>query len=305
MDRLDELEILVAILHYGSLAEAARRTRRSAPAMTRAIASLEQRFGARLLERTTRRLAPTEAGARLAERAQVLLGYYNEAVEDTAETRLTGLLRLTAPVPFGRKFVAPLVLEFLQLHGEIQIEMLLSDRNLNLIEEGLDLAVRIGHLADSTMVARKVGEVSRILVASPAYIARCGEPRRPEDISRHQAIIGALNSPYGEWRFGPHEQGQRIKLSSRLIFNDVESQLLAVRAGYGIARLLSYQAAEDIASGAMIRLLPDFEPLPLPVQLLVQNAQRMPGKVRAFWNFAWRRLSDLPLFAAAADKSQR
>jgi DNA-binding transcriptional LysR family regulator len=301
MDRLEELEILVAILHYGSLAETARRTRRSAPAITRAIASLEQRFGARLLERTTRRMAPTEAGTRLAERAQLVLGYYNEAVEDTVETRLSGLLSITAPVPFGRKFVTPLALEFLQLHAGIQIEMLLNDRNLNLIDEGLDLAVRIGHLADSTMVARKVGDVSRILVASPAYLARCGEPLRPEDLSSHQAIIGAMNSPYGEWRFGLHEEEKRIKLSSRLIFNDVESQLLAVRAGYGIARLLSYQAAEDLASGVMIRLLPNFEPLPLPVQLVVQNARRMPGKVRAFWDFAWQRLSNLPLFTSAPE----
>src|SRR5476649_664124 len=126
MDHLDEFEIFVAVLHYCSLAEVARRTRRSAPAITRAIASLEQRFGERLVERTTRRLAATEAGARLAERAQLLIGHYQEALFDTTETQLSGLLRVTAPEQFGRKHVAPLVMEFLRLHPDMQIEMVLN-----------------------------------------------------------------------------------------------------------------------------------------------------------------------------------
>lgn len=301
MDRLDELEIFIAVLQHGSLAEAARKMHRSPPAVTRAIASLEQRFGARLVERTTRRLAPTEAGLRLAERAQSLLGYYKEAVEDTVESQISGLLRLTAPVQFGRKFVAPLVMEFLQLHPGIRMELILNDRNLDLIDEGLDLAVRIGHLEDSTKVARKVGEVTRMLVASPEYIARYGEPFHPEELSAHRVILGALSAPRGEWRFGPREDGLLVKLSPRLSFNDVESQLLAVRAGHGIARLLSYQVAEDIVSGNMIRVLPDAEPLPLPVQLVVQKAQRMPRKVRTFWEFAWQRLSRLPLGIGAKE----
>src|SRR5476649_1599794 len=273
MDRLDELAIFVAVLQHGSLAEAARRLHRSSPAVTRAMASLEQRFGARLVERTTRRLAPTEAGLRLLERAQSLLTQYNGALEDTAETQISGLLRLTAPVQFGRIFVAPLVMAFLQLHPDIRIEMILNDRNLDLIDEGLDLAVRIGDLADSTKVARKVGEVTRMLVASPEYIARYGEPRRPEALSTHQVIVGALNPSRDEWRFGPLEDGLRVKLAPRLLFNEVESQLLAVRSGFGIARLLSYQVAPDIAAGRMVRLLADFEPQPRPVQLVVQNAQ--------------------------------
>ena len=295
MDRLDELAIFAAVLQHGSLAEAARRLHRSSPAVTRAIASLEQRFGARLVERTTRRLAPTEAGLRLLARAQSLLNQYNDALEDMAETQISGLLRLTAPVQFGRIFVAPLVMAFLQLHPDIRIEMMLNDRNLDLIDEGLDLAVRIGDLADSTKVARKVGEVTRMLVASPEYIARYGKPRRPEALSTHQVIVGALNPSRDEWRFGPQEDGLRVKLTPRLLFNEVESQLLAVRSGFGIARLLSYQVAPDIAAGRMVRLLADFEPQPQPVQLVVQNAQRMPKKVRAFWDFAWQRLSQLPL----------
>lgn len=293
MDRLDELEIFVAVLQYGSLAEAARRTRRSAPAITRAIASLEQRFGARLVERTTRRLAATEAGARLAERAQVLIGHYQEALLDTTETQLSGLLRVTAPVQFGRKHVAPLVMEFLRLHPDMQIEMVLNDRNLELIDEGLDLAVRIGHLEDSGKVARKVGEVTRMLVASPAYLQQHGGPLEPAELAQHQTIVGTLKSPRNEWRFGPNEDGLRVKLSPRLLFNEVESQLLAVRTGHGIARLLSYQVADDLAAGTLVRLLPEAEPLPMPVQLVVQNIQRIPRKVRTFWDFAAERLGQL------------
>lgn len=293
MDRLDEMAIFVAVLQYGSLAEAARKLHRSPPAITRAIASLEHRFGARLVERTTRSLAPTEAGARLAERARVLLSQYQDAVEDTADTQLSGLLRLTAPVQFGRKHVAPLVMEFLAQNPDMQIEMMFSDRNLDLIDEGLDLAVRIGHQEDSGKVARKVAEVTRVLVASPDYLARQGMPQHPSELAGHQTIMGTLRTQIREWRFGPHEDALRVRLSPRLLSNDVESQLLAVRSGQGIARLLSYQVMEDLQAGNMVRLLMDFEPLPLPVQLVAQQVQQMPRKVRSFWDFAFRRLSGL------------
>lgn len=293
MDRLDEMAIFVAVLQYGSLAEAARKLHRSPPAITRAIASLEHRFGARLVERTTRSLAPTEAGARLAEKARVLLSQYQDAVEDATETQLSGLLRLTAPVQFGRKHVAPLVMAFLAQNPDMQIEMMLNDRNLDLIDEGLDLAVRIGHQVDSGKVARKVAQVTRVLVASPDYLAEHGVPQHPSELARHQTIMGTLRAQISEWRFGPHEDGLRVRLSPRLLSNDVESQLLAVRSGQGIARLLSYQVMDDLQAGNMVRLLTEFEPLPLPVQLVAQQVQQMPRKVRTFWDFAFERLSAL------------
>jgi DNA-binding transcriptional LysR family regulator len=171
--------------------------------------------------------------------------------------------------------------------------MVLNDRNLELIDEGLDLAVRIGHLEDSGKVARKVGDVTRMLVASPAYLQQHGSPRQPAELAQHQTIVGTLKSPRNEWRFGPNEDGLRVKLSPRLLFNEVESQLMAVRAGHGIARLLSYQVADDLAAGTMVRLLPEAEPSPMPVQLVVQHIQRIPRKVRTFWDFAWERLSQL------------
>ncbi|CAI0855345.1 LysR family transcriptional regulator [Serratia grimesii] len=293
MDRLDELAIFVAVIQHGSLAAAGRKLRRSAPAITRAIASLEQRFGARLVERTTRRLAPTEAGLRLVERAHVLLHEYQAAVLDTVDTQLTGLLRITSPVQFGRKHVAPVVMAFLDHYPQMQIEMVLNDRNLDLIDEGLDVAIRIGHLQDSSRVARRLGQVSRVTVASPAYLARRGEPQEPAQLADHDTIVGTQRASLREWRFGPQENGDRVRLTPRLLLNEVETQLLAVRAGKGIARLLSYQVADDLAAGTLVRLLPSYEPLPMPVQLVAQNAQRMPLKVRTFWDYAWQALSQL------------
>ncbi len=293
MDRLDELAIFLEVLNQGSLSGAARKLRRSAPAVTRAIASLEQRFGARLVERTTRRLAPTEAGVRLAERAALVLSSYDDAVLDTAATQLKGLLRITAPVLFGRWHVAPLVMEFQSLHPEIQIELILNDHNLEMIGQGIDVAVRIGHLDDSAKVARRLGEVSIVLVASPHYLARYPALRHPSELNTHQTVLSS-NDAFNEWRFGPHEEGPRVRLAPHLLFNDVETRRLAVKTGKGVARLLSYQVADDIADGSLVRLLPEFEPLPLPVQLVVQNIQRMPLKVRAFWDFARERLSQVP-----------
>ncbi|MGQ8773898.1 LysR family transcriptional regulator [Serratia sp. NA_112.1] len=293
MDRLDELAIFVAVIQHGSLAAAGRKLRRSAPAVTRAIASLEQRFGARLLERTTRRLAPTEVGLRLAERAHLLLHEYQAAVLDTADSQLSGLLRITSPVQFGRKHVAPVVMAFLELYPQMQIEMVLNDRNLDLIDEGLDVAVRIGHLQDSSRVARRLGQVSRVAVASPAYLALRGEPLEPAQLVDHDTIVGTQRASLREWRFGPQENGDRVRLTPRLLLNDVETQLLAARAGKGIARLLSYQVADDLAAGTLVRLLPAFEPLPMPVQLVAQHSQRMPLKVRTFWDYAWQELSQL------------
>ncbi|CAI1574871.1 LysR family transcriptional regulator [Serratia entomophila] len=298
MDRLDELAIFVAVIQHGSLAAAGRKLRRSAPAITRAIAALEQRFGARLVERTTRRLAPTEAGLRLAERAQLLLQDYRTAVLDAADTQLGGLLRITSPVQFGRMHVAPVVMAFLDDYPQMQIEMVLNDRNLDLIDEGLDVAVRIGHQQDSTRVARRLGQVSRVTVASPGYLARRGEPLTPAQLVEHDTIVGTQRPSLREWRFGPQENGERVRLAPRLLLNEVETQLLAARAGKGIARLLSYQVADDLAAGTLVRLLPAFEPLPMPVQLVAQHVQRMPLKVRTFWDYAFQRLSRLPQIQA-------
>ncbi|HEY6774842.1 MAG TPA: LysR family transcriptional regulator, partial [Oxalicibacterium sp.] len=165
MDRLDELEVFLAILDTGSLVGAGRKLRRSAPVVTRLLASLEQRIGVRLVERTTRHLAATEAGMRLAAQARQVLMDYDDAVREDANAPLRGTLRLTAPIVFGRRHVAPIVNAYLDLYPEMRVDMVTGDRNLDLIEEGLDIAVRIGAMADTSLVARRVGSVRRMLVA--------------------------------------------------------------------------------------------------------------------------------------------
>jgi DNA-binding transcriptional LysR family regulator len=286
MDRLDELDILVAIIETGSLAGAARRLGRSAPAITRGLAALEKRAGLCLVERTTRHLAPTDAGRDLAEQARRLIADYEASVSAAAAAPLRGLLRVTAPVVFGRRHVTPVVLSFLDLHPEIDVELHLHDRNLDMIEERLHLAVRIGRLSDSGLVARRVGFVRRVLVASPEYLARRGCPACPGDLPQHDTIFATGVSTADEWRFGTGGRAMSVRLAPRFRVNEVEAALQAVGAGRGIARVLSYQVAADVAEGRMVRLLRDFEPDPLPVQVVVPSGRAMAPKVRAFLDHA-------------------
>jgi DNA-binding transcriptional LysR family regulator len=293
MDRLDELAVFVAIVEVGSLVGASRRLRRSPPAVTRALGALEDRIGTRLVERTTRRLAPTEAGSALAEWARTLLADYDQTLAGAPRAPVRGVLRITAPVQFGRRHVAPIVSSFLNEYQEVRVEVTLSDRNLDLIEEGLDLAVRIGALADSSLVARQVGSVRRVVVASPEYLARRGVPLTPRDLATHDTIFGMARSSAREWRFGPAPPGAIVRLSPRLLVDDVETQLQAAQAGHGIARPLSYQVAERLAAGSLIRLLQDFEPEPLPVHLVTLSRGYMAPKVRAFLDSAIRVFRDV------------
>jgi DNA-binding transcriptional LysR family regulator len=295
MDRIEELEIFVAIVDHGTLAAAARRLRRSAPAVTRALATLEDRLGVRLIERTTRRLAATEAGRVFAEQARGIVGDYERAVSGVADAPISGLLRVTAPVQFGQRHVTPVVIGFLDRYPGSAVEMMLNDRNVDLIEEGLDLAVRIGALSDSSLLVRRVGAVRRVLVASPDYIAGRGMPRAPADLAGHDTIHGTMRAGALEWRFGRSPRGPAVRISPRLLVNEVEAQILAAKRGRGIARVLSYQVADEIAAGTLLRLLPEFELPPLPVQLVTHGGGLMPAKTRAFIDLAVEMLRALPV----------
>jgi DNA-binding transcriptional LysR family regulator len=288
MDRLDELATFITIVDAGNLTTAARRLRRSPPAVTRALASLEQRVGVRLIERTTRRLATTEAGRRLADQARRLLADYEETIRDAAgeEARLAGLLRITAPLLFGRLHVMPVVSRFLDAHPALRAELLLSDHYLDLIEEGLDIAIRIGSLPDSSLVSRRLGTVSRVLVASPTYIATHGMPRAPAELTQHAIIFTTGRGVPLEWRFRIGARERAVHLAPRLLVNQVDAALLAARDGRGIASALSYQVAHDLASGRLLRILAAFEREPEPVQLVVPSARLMPRRVRAFIDHA-------------------
>lgn len=293
MDRLDELAVLVAVVDQGSLVRAARRLRRSPPAITRALSALEQRVGARLIERTTRRVSATEAGRALADRSRALLSGYDEALTGISPAPVRGLLRITAPVQLGRRHVAPVVTAFLQRFPESQVELVLHDRYLDLIEEALDVAVRIGALADSSLLMRRVGEVRRLIVASPEYLARRGTPAGPAELTAHDTIFSSSTWGPLEWGFGPRGRTV-VRLAPRLLANDVEALLAAARAGHGIVRVLSYQVVDDLAAGRLVRLLPAFEPPALPVQLVAASRTHMPPKIRAFLDLAAEQLGALP-----------
>lgn len=297
MDRFDELEVFIAILDAGSLSGAAQRLRRSAPAVTRALAALEDRVNARLVERTTRRLAPTEAGLRLAATARQVLADYQDAVREDDSAELRGKLRITAPHVFGRRHVTPAIITFLDGHPALQVELVFHDRNLDLIEHGIDLAVRIGPLPDTGMMAREVGQVSRVVVASPAYLAQRGTPVTPQELEQHDVIFSSGYGNTTEWRFREHQRELVVRLYPRLAVNEIDAMLMAVLAGRGIGRPLSYQVADQIASGALQRILTAYEPAPLPVQLLVPSARHMAPRVRACFDFLADALSALPLIS--------
>jgi DNA-binding transcriptional LysR family regulator len=289
MDRLDELIVLTTILEAGSLAAAARRLRRSPPAITRSLAALEGRVGARLFQRTSRRLAPTAAGRRLAARARQLLEDYEQTIDMAEEKRdapLHGLLRVTAPILFGRPYISPLIRAFLEAHPGVRAELVLVNRNLNLIEENLDVGVRIGPLAEHGLIARRVGQVRPVLSASPDYIARRGRPRTPKDLVKHDIVLISQPIRPDEWRFQVSGREQVVRLAPRFMVTDVDAALAAARAGGGITRALSYQVAEDHASGALVRLLREFELPAWPVHLVFPTARHMPRTVRAFLDVA-------------------
>jgi DNA-binding transcriptional LysR family regulator len=298
MDRLDELAIFVAIIDEGSLAAAGRKLRRSPPAVTRALAGLEDRVGTRLLERTTRRSRPTAAGRRLAEHARQVLAGYDQVVGDASASSVRGVLRVTAPVVFGRRHVTPIVTSFLDVYPGVRVELVLSDKNLNLVDDGLDVALRIGQLADSSLVVRRVGEVRRVVVASPSYLAARPAVRTPRDLTGHDIIFTASRPGPLEWRFAGAPRRQVVRVVPRLMINDVDATLLAVRAGRGIARFLSYQVADDLASNTLTRLLAEREPPPVPVQLVVPSARHLSPNARGFIDHAARALAALPVIRA-------
>lgn len=263
--------------------------------VSRMLAALEARVGARLIERTTRRLSPTAAGRALAEQARRVLAEYEAAIGQAraGETALGGTLRVTAPRLFGRRHVTPLVSAFLAAHAGLRVELELNDRNVDLLEDGIDVAVRIGPLESSSLVRRQVGVVRRVTIASPAYLARRGRPRRPGELAAHDLVLVPARDGLMEWRFhaGGAKRATLVRLAPRLVVNDNDAMLNAVRAGHGVGRALSYQVADDIAEGRLVRVLVDHEPPPLPVQLVIASAQHVPPRVRAFLDHAARPLS--------------
>ena len=301
-DRSEALSLFLAIADAGGLAAAGRRLGRSPPAMTRALSALEARLGVRLADRSTRRFALTEAGRRLADRARRALAELDDALAEAAgEAReARGRLRVAAPLVFGRRHVAPLVASFLDAHRAVSIDLLLSDRSADLMEEGIDVAIRIGVQRDSTLTQRRLGSVGRLLLASPAYLARRGTPRDPAELAGHDLVVFASLAAPPEWRF-VDATGSPLTMrpEARFAVNEAEAAVTAAVQGRGIVQTLSYQAADELADGRLVRLLRESEPPSIPVQLLFPPARPMPARLRAFLDEVAPRLAALTVLRDA------
>ena len=284
MDRLLAISAFVTVAELRGFAPAARRLRLSASAVTRLVAALEERLGLRLLQRTTRSVALTDAGARFLESARRILAAVEEA-ESAARTQRSeprGRLVVAAPNVFGRREVAPIMSDYLSKYPEVTGELNLAERIVNLVEEGVDVAVRIGVLADSSLRARVVGRTRRVLVASPGYLARRKAPRSPEDLVRHALIQLTALGDADEWRFFREGAELRQPIAPAFATNSADAAIGHAERGGGIAMALSYQVAELVRRGALRVVLASFEPPPLPIQLVYPSSRLVSANVRTF-----------------------
>lgn len=284
MDRIDAMQAFVAVADLQGFAPAARKLGLSPSGVTRLIAALEDRLGARLLQRTTRSVTLTDVGARYLERARRILSDVEEA-ENAAEgerTKPSGRLVVSAPIGFGRLHVSPVMSAYLARYPEVSGELRLSDRMINLVEDGVDLAVRIGHLADSTLVARHVGEMRRIVVASSGYLRESGEPATPAAIASHQTIQFGATAVSPDWRFVEDNRESRVAITPRFITNSADAAIQYAEQGGGLTRVLAYQAAAAIKAGRLKVVLAKFEPPPLPIHMVYPTSRLLSAKVRTF-----------------------
>jgi DNA-binding transcriptional LysR family regulator len=292
MDRLEAMRAFVATVDAGSLAAAARLLGTSPASITRAVALVEERTKTQLLRRTTRSLKLTAAGERYANACRRILAELAEVERDAAgDEAPRGTLTVTAPIVFGRRHVRTIVDELLAQHRELDARLLLLDRIVHLIDEGVDVAIRIAHMPDSALIGVRVGEVRRIVCASPAYLERHGVPAAPEDLAEHACIALTALVPTDRWRFaaGSRRGARRpriVRVHPRLAVNTADAALASAVEGRGLTCVLSYQAEELVASGKLRRVLAKFEPEPLPVHVVYAASSARTAKVRAFVELA-------------------
>ena len=292
MDRLHTMEVFAAVADSGSFAKAARTLRLSPPAVTRAISALEDRLGTRLFRRTTRTVRLTEAGVRFLADTQRILHDIAEAEDAAAGAHIVprGILHLTAPVLFGRMYVAPVLRDFLDLHPKVSAEVLFVDRVVNIIEEGLDVAIRIGELPDSSLTAIRVGFVRRVVFGAPAYFAGYGAPQHPGELPRHRVISVGTGIPPVDWQFEAGGAGITVRVKPVMGVNTIDTAIDAALCGWAISSALSYQVAPHVAAGRLRIVLESFEPKPLPIHVVHQEGRRASAKLRSFVDFIVERL---------------
>jgi DNA-binding transcriptional LysR family regulator len=292
MDRFQLMNVFVAVAEEEGFAAGARRLRMSPPAVTRAVAMLEEHLGVKLLDRTTRYVRVTDTGLRYLDEARRILSDVEIAEESIAggNAEPRGNLTVTAPALFGRMFVMPGVVDYLERYPKTEVSAVLLDRSVNLLEEGIDVGVRIGELADSTMRALRVGSVRIVLCASPDYLKRRGTPRSPQDLTEHSTIASIAGSGAIHWRFDTGDGMRPVRLRPRLTVTTNDAAIEAVRRGFGITRLLSYQVAPLLAARKLKLLLETFEPPPWPVHIVHREGRYASAKVRAFVDLMTARL---------------
>lgn len=295
MDRLDEIRAFTAVADARSFTHGARKLGVSGAQVSKLVARLENRLGARLLNRTTRDVSLTDTGQAYLERARELLDGF-DALEGSVRDQSgpSGLLKVSAPVSFGKGQLTSALLDFARSYPAVSLDVTLADRMVNLVEEGFDVAVRIGHLTDSSLVARRLAAVRVVTCAAPDYLVRRGTPQGPEDLADHDAILDANARDAAIWSFGAQEARRDVRVQGRLKFNGAEACVAAAVGGFGVARSPAFAAADDLRAGRLVPILCDLEPEPIHVHAVYPHARHLAAKVRVFVDFLVTRYAGEP-----------
>ncbi|CAI8762190.1 HTH-type transcriptional regulator DmlR [Pseudomonas sp. IT-P12] len=292
MDRFQEMQIFMAVAEEEGFAAAARSLRISPPSVTRAIAAMEERIGTQLLSRTTRSLHLTEAGQRYLEDCRRILGELDEAEEAAAGSYSVpcGLLTVTASVLFGELYIAPLMADYLDQYPSVHLNAMFVDRVVSMADEGIDVAIRIGHLRENNLNAIKVGEVRQVICAAPAYFERYGRPKHPEDLSSANIVMSSASHLLSDWVFMKDSNPLSFRFNPRLVVTANQAAINIASRGWGLTRVLSYQVASRVGAGELELVLEDYEPPALPIHVVYQKSNRVAAKVRTFVDFLVERL---------------
>ncbi|MGH1351245.1 MAG: LysR family transcriptional regulator [Methyloligellaceae bacterium] len=285
MDRMRALEVFLEVADSGSLAAAARSLSISAPSVTRILGEYEEELGVLLFHRTTRALTLTDDGKNFLNDARHIIDAYKDASDALrgAHRSPQGTLRITASTLFGQHYILPLLMEYMDEYPEVKVDAVFLDRVVSLIDEGFDLAVRIGHLPDSSMIATRVGSVRRVICGCETYFEKYGMPEKPSDLKDHNIILGMPVSSTLDWRFSGKTV---VRLKPRLRLSSISAAIAAAKSGWGITRVLSYQIGPELGDGGLKTVLSEYEPEPLPIHIIHPEGRSASAKVRAFVDLA-------------------
>ena len=301
MDRLDAMEMFVRIVETGSFSAVARQLGTTQPTVSKQLTALEKRVGARLLQRSTRKLSLTESGQAYYDRCKRIVDEVREAEGTLAkmQTALVGALHVNSSIAFGEMFVAPLILQFQRQYTELNVELTLNDRFIDLVEEGVDVALRIGRLTDSSLVARRVGSSRRIAVATPEYLRKRGTPTHPRDLADHNCLLYSYLSTGNEWSFQGPEGEIHVRVSGSFKSNNGHALQQAVSAGVGIAMGPDWLMHEKLARGEIQAILPEYAPKPLDINVVYPSNRMLSAKVRTFIEYLQQEFARIPALNAA------